>query len=129
MFSRLFALIMLLLISYCVLIFVAPDFTDTYGNREFNENARMLKRSLELDRTMSGSSTLLDEASNIAKPYIDSSRKIIDETKSTIDTVQTTVLEKTEQVKAATEATKNAIDAAKDAKNKIDSLTQFWTGQ
>lgn len=129
MISKFIALFVLLVVVYVGLIFLAPDFTDTYGISSLNEKVRMLKRASELDRTFSDTGSLVDKANDIAKPYVDESKKMIDTTKQTIETVNSVVTEKTEQAKQVINTAQEAYDKAQDAKEKLDTLTNFWTGK
>jgi hypothetical protein len=82
----------------------------------------MMKRAAELDRTDMLTGSLVDKAADIAKPYIDESKKMMDDTKKTIESVNTVVNEKTEQAKQAAQTAQEAYDKAQEAKNKLDTL-------
>lgn len=127
MISKLIAVLVIFIVVYTWLIFLTPNFIDTYGITSFNEKVRMIKRASELDRSFESTGSLVEQASDIAKPYIDESKKIVEETKSTIETVNTVVTEKTEQAKQAIQTAQEAYDKAQEAKNKIENLTNFGT--
>lgn len=129
MISRILAAITILVVIYVWLIFLAPELADTYGIQSVNEKVRMMKRAAELDRTDMLTWSFMDKAADIAKEYKDETIKVVDETKKTIETVNSVVTEKTEQVKQATQAAQEAYDKAQEAKNKFDTLTNFWTGK
>lgn len=129
MISRIIAAITILVVIYVWLIFLAPELADTYGIQSVNEKVRMMKRAAELDRTDMLTGSLVDKAADIAKPYIDESKKMMDDTKKTIESVNTVVNEKTEQAKQAAQTAQEAYDKAQEVKNKLDTLTNFWTGK
>jgi hypothetical protein len=120
MIAKLFAFLLLIAVIYVWLIFLAPELADQYGNPEWNSRIRLIKNISEIDSS-SGATSLYEKATDIAKPYID-------ETRATATQIKTTVDVKTEQAKQVIEAAEKVYDATQEAKSKINTLTNFWTG-
>ena len=102
-------------------LFLAPDFTDTYGNREFNMNVRSIKWTLENFSSWGiEARSLMQSAQDIAKPYIEETKNTANQIKSTFDT-------KTAEVKQASESVQNAVKAVEWAKTDLQKLSNFGT--
>jgi hypothetical protein len=117
MFTRLFALVLLIGVVYGGFIFLAPEFADMYGNREWNEKIRMIKRATELDQASSIGS-IVDKATDVARPYIDNTQTVVRDLQGTIDT-------KTEQAKQVIDATQKMYQSVEDAKSKLQNFTSL----
>lgn len=129
MLSKLISLITIIVVIYLGLVFLAPDFIDTYGSISLNEKIRMAKRASELDRTLNTTWSLIDKATDIAKPYIDESKNVVNESKDTIINVNNVLTEKTEQAKQVIESAQDTYNKAQETKSKIDWLSNFGTGK
>ncbi len=121
MFIRLFAFLLLSGTIYTLGVFLAPEFTDTYGNREFNRNIRSIKWTLENFSSWGiEAKSLMQSAQDIAKPYIEETKNTANQIKSTFDT-------KTIEVKQAAESVQNAVKAVEWAKTDLQKLSNFGT--
>ncbi len=117
MFSRLFGSILIAGILYGMLVFVAPDLADQYGNRDINAKIREYKdKSLHFASGSSASGTLFDNIKWTATSYLD-------ETKKNIEWFQITVNTKVSQVQEVWLAIESAYSGVMDAKRKIQNLS------
>lgn len=121
-FSKLFASVLILLTTYVASVFVFPDLADRYGDIEINTQIRSLKSKLDTFGSWGLQSTsLIENAQNIAKPYID-------ETKNTAAQIQKTLLEKTEQAQKAANSIEKAYTAVESAKNDVKTIINANSG-
>jgi len=121
MFTRLIGFVIIIATLYMMLIFIAPNFTDTYWNKSINTNIRNIKnKSLQFASGSDSASSLYDKIKNTSKFYLDDAR-------NTIQWIQTTVDNKVIQVNDASIAVEKAYTGVVDAANKIQKLT--GTGQ
>ncbi len=117
MLFRFFAFLILLVTTYSVGVFVAPETMDKYGSKPLNEFLQKLKnQSLQLSSWSVSPDSLFSEISK-------STKTLFDETKNTFETVKQTTTEKVEQVKKTTESVQSAYDAVQNAKKDIENLT------
>lgn len=126
MIAKLFWLIVLLSVSYVGAVFIAPEKADLYGNASLNATLRIWK--LRLESTWSGwvsSKSLIENARDIAKPYIDESQKAVKEVQDTAVEIKTTIDTKTEQVSKAIDSTQKAINSVNKAKEDIGNTLRF----
>ena len=127
MFSKLFSLLLILTIVYVGAVFVVPDIADTYGHREWNEKIRMMKRASELDASV-WSGSIMSRATDIAKPYIDSSKTLVKDIQTTTTTLSEEVGIKATQTKQAVDSVQKVYTAVQWARDDMQKLTNFWTG-
>ncbi len=122
MFTKLFALFILIGVLYTGAIFIIPDVADSYGMKSWNDTLRWFKSKLDTDTAhFSSGSTLIDNITDIARPYID-------ETKAVTKQVQETVTIKSMQVKQAADSVEKAYQAVEWAKKDVQKLTEFGSG-
>ena len=126
MIARIFSFILLSTTLYTVSVFAFPDFSDHYGNPEWNKKIRSWKSGLELYG--SGSiepRSIIQSAADIAKPYIDESQKTIEKIQNTATDVQSSIDIKSEQVKKALDSAEQAIKAVDRAKLDLQNTLRF----
>lgn len=120
MFIRLFGTIIILITLYLMLVFVAPNIADQYGDRDINAKIRNIKnRSLEFASGSDSPVSLFEKIRGSAIPYIE-------DTKSTVKWLETTVNTKVIQAQEAKVAVENAYSGVVDATQKIKALTGTW---
>ena len=119
MIVKFISFFILIAASYTVVVFVTPEFADTYGSVELNTKIRTLK-DMSLNYA-SGSET----PSSLADRVLDTGKSLIDETRETADQIQLTIDTKTEQAKKATESAQKAYDATLKAREDFRNLTNF----
>ena len=111
MLSKLISLLTIIVVIYLGLVFLAPDFIDTYGSLSLNEKIRMAKRASELDRTFNSTGSVFNKTTDIAKKYKEEWQNLVNESKDAINNVNNVLTEKTEQAK-------QVIESAQDTYNK-----------
>lgn len=117
MLTRIIGLIIIITTLYILFIFITPDFTDTYWNKNFNANIRNIKNnSLQFASGSDSASSLFDKIKNTSKFFLDNMKKSIKDTQDSVDN-------KVKQVNEATTAVENAYTWVIDAANKIQNLT------
>lgn len=125
MFSKLFALILLAVVTYVLLVFASPHTVDTYGWKPWNESLRTWKASLDqigMSTSASGATgSMIEQFKGKVAP-------LIDDTTQTIEQVQTTIETKTEQVKTAIDSVSGAYASVKKAQSDI-SVALDMSGQ
>lgn len=85
MLNRLIGLIILLVTSYVLLVFLAPDIADTYGNKSLNTTIRNIKnQSLNFASGADTPQALVDKIGNSVQPMLDSTKKNIDNLNVTV---------------------------------------------
>ncbi len=118
MFARLISFIVLLGVIALLVIFLAPEFADQYGNKDINTRIRTFKSSVESE---TWSASLYDQFRSKASSSIE-------EVNSTAKNIQNTFTTKTEQVKSAADSVQNAYSAVEKAKDDLRKLSVFSTG-
>lgn len=122
MFTKLFALFTIVGILYTGAVFVIPETADTYGMKSWNDAIRWFKSKIDTDNAhFSSGSTLIDNITDIAKPYID-------ESKSVTKQLQETMTTKVEQIQKAADSVEKIYEAVEWAKKDVQKVTEFGTG-
>ena len=122
MLTKLFALFTIVGIVYTGVVFVFPETADTYGMKSWNDAIRWFKSKIDTDNAhFSSGSTLIDNITDIAKPYID-------ESKSVTKQLQETMTTKVEQVQKAADSVEKVYEAVEWARKDVQKVTEFGTG-
>ena len=117
MFSRLFGSLIIAWVLYIMLVFVAPNITDQYWNKDINTKIREYKdKSLQFASGSDSPESLFDKIKETTTSYIE-------ETKKNIQNLETSVDAKVIQVHEASIAVENAYTGVIDATHKIQNLT------
>lgn len=117
MFSRLFGFVIIVVVLYLMLIFVAPGVADQYWDKELNAKIREYKdKSLQFASGSDSPSSLFEKIKGTTNTYIDTTKTEINKLENTLNT-------KVNQAKEAGNAIENAYSGVMDAKNKIQNLT------
>lgn len=117
MLIRLVSFIIILVTLYLMLVFVAPNIADQYGNKDFNTKIRNIKNeSLEFASGSDSPVSLFEKMKNSVTP-------VIEDTKNTVKDIETTVNTKVIQAQEAKVAVENAYSGFVDATQKIKALT------
>lgn len=117
MFTRLLGFIIILVTLYLMLVFVAPNLADQYGDKSLNIEIRNIKNhSLEFASGSDSPVSLFEKMKNTAIP-------VIEDTKNTVKWFETTVNTKVIQAQEAKVAVENAYSGVVDATQKIKALT------
>lgn len=117
MFVRLFGSVVILVTLYLMLVFVAPNLADQYGDRDINAKIRNIKnQSLEFASGSDSPVSLFEKIKGSATPYIE-------DTKNTVKWIEATVNTKVIQAQEAKVAVENAYSGVVDATQKIKALT------
>lgn len=144
MFSKIFAIIILIVIVYWVSIFVFPELSDTYWHKNLNTKIRDIKnKSLQFASGSDSAWSLMDKVidlslwatsdlggiiaswSQMKDTLIDTSKQFVEEWKQTIENTEQVITEKTEQAKKAAESAKKAYEAVDQAKKDFQNFTNF----
>ncbi len=117
MFSRIFWSIFIICILYILFIFIAPDISDIYWNKEINTKIRDIKnKSLQLSSEWDSTLSIFEKIKWTTNTYFN-------ESKNTIKNIETTVNTKVDQVKDVSVAVENAYSGVVDLAQKIQILT------
>lgn len=117
MFTRIFWLVFIVSILYILFIFVAPDISDTYWNKEINTKIRNIKdKSLQIWSGWDSPVSIFEKLKWTTNTYFN-------ESKNTIKTIETTVNTKVDQAKDVSVAVENAYSGVVDVAQKIQILT------
>lgn len=126
MFSRLFAFIILVLAGYAILVFIAPDFADKYGDTTINAKLRNIKEaSLSLWSGWEDPISVWEDISGRTTLIASGSKQFMQDAKQTADFAQSTITEKTEQIKQAANSVEKAYNAVNAAKNDIQKAASL----
>ncbi len=117
MLSRIFWFAIIICVLYMMAVFVIPEFTDKYGDKDFNTKIRNYKdASLKFASGWESPVSLFEKLKTTTTEYTDA-------TKTQIKSAETIINTKINQTKEATQAIENAYSGIVDAKNKIQVLT------
>ncbi|NRH21489.1 hypothetical protein HOO68_05620 [Candidatus Gracilibacteria bacterium] len=117
MLTRIVGFIVILVTLYLMLVFVAPNFADQYGDKDINAKIRNIKnQSLDF---ASGS----DSPVSLFEKIKGSTTLYIEDTKNTVKGIEATVNTKVIQAQEAKVAVENAYSGVVDATQKIKALT------